>query len=110
MFGFVIVIIILAVVAVGAMKIGPAYLEYFSAKKAVVSIVASGEARNATVADIRKAFTRRAGVDNVSVISGDDLEITKEGGDVVITFAYPKKIPLFGNASLLIEFAGSSQN
>ncbi|MBI4292762.1 MAG: DUF4845 domain-containing protein [Betaproteobacteria bacterium] len=108
MFGLLIVAILVVVAAVGAMKIGPAYIEYFSAKKAAVAIVASGEVRNATVADIRKAFDRRAGIDNVNVVHGSDLEITKEGGEVVISFAYPKKIPLFGNVSLLIEFAGSS--
>ncbi len=109
MFGLVIVAILVVVGAVGGMKVAPAYIEYFSAKKAAVGIVASGEVRNATVGDIRKAFDRRAGIDNISVISGTDLEITKEGNEVIITFAYPKKIPLFGNISLLIEFAGSSQ-
>lgn len=106
---FLLVAILLVLVAVGGMKIGPAYIEYFSAKKAVSGIVASGEARNATVADVRKAFDKRAQMDSVSVISGADLEVTKEGGELVISFAYPKRIPLFGNVSLLIEFAGSSQ-
>jgi len=109
MFGFLIVAILLVVVAIGGMKILPAFIEYYSAKKAVVAIVASGEVRNATVADIRRSFDRRASIDDVTIISGADLEITKEGGEVVISFAYPKKIPLFGNVSLVIEFAGNSQ-
>jgi hypothetical protein len=95
------------IVALLGLKLAPAYLEYSSVKKAVVGIVQGGEARG-TVNDIRRAFDKRAQVDDVSVISGQDLDISKEGSDVVITFAYPKKIPLFGNVSLYIDFAGSS--
>lgn len=104
-------LLILAVVifgAVGAMKIAPAYMEYFSVKKAVTAIAASGEARAGTVADVRKAFDRRAAVDDIKVIGGQDLDVTKEGGEVVVSFAYPKQVPLFSNISLLIEFSGSS--
>ena len=94
-------------VALLGLKVAPAYLEYGSVKKAVTGIVQGGEAKG-TVPDIRRAFDKRAQVDDISVISGQDLEISKEGGDVVISFAYPKKIALFGNISLYIDFAGSS--
>jgi len=110
MIGFLLVAVVLVIGAVGGMKIGPAYAEYFSAKKAVMAVLGSGDSRSATVAELRKSFDRRAGIDNVTIISGADLEITKEGGgEVVITFAYPKKVPLVGNLSLLIEFAFNSQ-
>ena len=89
------------------MKIAPAYIEYLNVKKAVTGIVQSGETRG-TVADIRKAFDKRTQVDDIAVLTGQDLEITKEGNDVVVSFAYPKKITLFGNVSLLIDFAGAS--
>ena len=76
-------------------------------KKAVTGIVQGGETRG-TVADIRKAFDKRTQVDDITVLTGQDLEITKEGNDVVVSFAYPQKITLFGNVSLLIDFAGAS--
>mgnify|MGYP001580827217 CR=1 FL=1 len=108
MFGILVICIVLILVAVGGLKVTPAYIEYMSVKKAVSGIVQSGEARG-TVADIRKAFDKRAQIDDVSVISGADLEITKEGNDVVVAFAYPKKVPLFGNVSLYFDFAGTSK-
>lgn len=110
MLGFIVIAIVLVIVAIGGMKIGPAYVEYFTVKKAVVSIVASGEARGGTVAEVRKAFDRRATVDDVTVITGADLEITKEGGDLLISFGYTKKIHLFGNVSILFDFAGSNKD
>ena len=60
-------------------------------------------------AEIRKAFDRNALINDISTISGQDLDITKEGGEVVVGFAYSKKVPLFSNLSLLIEFTGSSK-
>ena len=106
-FGMMVVCVILIFGALGGLKIGPAYIEYLNVKKAVVGIVTGGEARG-TVADIRKAFEKRAQVDDITVVTGQDLEITKEGNDVVVSFAYSKKIALVGNISLLIDFSGAS--
>jgi hypothetical protein len=99
--------VVLALGAVGAMKIGPAYLDYATAKKAVVAVAAS-EGRSGSVSDIRKAFERRADIDNITVVTPADLEISKDGGDLVISFAYVQKIPLFANVSLLIDFSAST--
>jgi hypothetical protein len=99
--------VVLALAAVGAMKIAPAYSDFMTAKKDMLA-VAGSEGRTGSVVDIRKAFDRRADIDSITVVTGADLEISKDGGDVVISFAYTKKIPLFANVSLLIDFAASS--
>ena len=99
--------VIFALAAVGAMKVAPAYADYMTAKKDIMA-VAANEGRSGSVTDIRKAFERRADIDNITVITPADLEITKDGGEVVISFAYAKKIPLFANVSLLIDFSAST--
>ena len=99
--------VVLALGAVGAMKIAPAYGDFGRAKGAIIAIAAN-EGRNGSVAEIRKAFNRRAQVDNITVVTPDDLEVTKDGGEVVISFAYSKKIPLFANLSVCIDFAAST--
>jgi hypothetical protein len=108
MFGMLIVCIILVIGAIGGMKVVPAYLEYFNIKKAIVGIVDSGEARRSTPAEIRASFERRRAIDDFESVTGKDLEITKSGNDVVVSFAYPRRIQLFGNVSLLIDFAASA--
>ena len=100
------VAVIIVLGAIGGMKVGPAYQEYFEVKRAVSA--AAQEGRTGTVADVRKGFDRRAIIDSIEVIRGDDLEVSKEGGEVVVSFSYSKKVGLFGNVSLLIEFAGTS--
>ncbi len=99
-------IVLLAIVG---MKVVPAYIEYFTIKKAVASITESGQLRNATVADVRRAFELRQAIDYFDAVGPKDLEISKEGNDIVISFAYEKRIPLFSNVSLVFDFAGSSK-
>ena len=103
---FLVVAIVIVFGAIGFMKVGPAYMEYFTVKKAVKAVAAEG--RTTTVAEVRKGFDRRAVIDNIEVIGGQDLEVSKEGNEVVVSFSYTKKVGLFGNMSLLIEFAGAS--
>ena len=98
--------VVLVFVALLAMKLAPSYIEYGQIKKTIDVVVHSGA--TASVADIRKAFDRNAEINDITAITSQDLDITKDGNDVVISFAYPKKVPLFSNISLLIEFAGST--
>ncbi|HUX23776.1 MAG TPA: DUF4845 domain-containing protein [Burkholderiales bacterium] len=98
--------VVLALVAVGAMKIAPAYADYMTAKKAIMEVAASDG--TGSPSDIRRAFARQADIDNITDVAPGDLDISQDGGNAVISFAYTKKIPLFANVSLLIDFAAST--
>lgn len=106
--GVIFLLIGIVFVAIIGMKLVPAYIEYFTIKKAITGMTQSGELRGASVADVRKAFDRRTAIDDITAVTPADLEITKDGNDVVISFAYEKRIKLFYNISVLIDFAGSS--
>jgi hypothetical protein len=106
--GVLLLLVGIIIVAIVGMKVVPAYIEYYTIKKAVTSMTQSGELRNASVADVRKSFDRRTQIDEISAIGPQDLEITKEGGEVVISFAYEKRIQLSRTIALVIDFAGSS--
>lgn len=99
--------VVLALAAVGAMKIAPAYTEFMTIKKTIMAIAAS-EGRTGSVSEIRKAFDRRSAIDDITAVTPGELEITKDGGEVVISFAYAKKVPLFANVSVCIDFAAST--
>ena len=92
------------------MKVFPAWVEYGAIKKAVAATAQDISLKDASVAQVRAAFDKRAEIDNVKAIGGGDLEITKDGNGLVIEFAYTAKIPLTSNASLVFDFAGSSQD
>ncbi|MCC2675790.1 MAG: hypothetical protein K0Q43_5766 [Ramlibacter sp.] len=88
--------------AVG-MQTFPSFLEYQAALKAI------NKAKNeATVQAVRTSFDRYADVDNISSIRGKDLEVTKNGDQVVVGFNYQKEFHLFGPAWLLLKYTGTS--
>lgn len=98
--------LVLILVAVLGMKVAPTTIEYFKIKKSAEGTLAK-MGPESTVADVRNTFDRFAEIDMLE-FSAKDLEISKENGKIVIEFAYEKRIPLFANVSLLIEYAGAA--
>jgi hypothetical protein len=104
--GLLAVLFILVIVGIFGMKLIPAYMEYHTIKSAVQAIA---KGKTGSVGEVRKAFNARATIDDISSVKAEDLEITKEGGDVVIGFAYRKEIPLVSNIGLFVDFTGNSK-
>lgn len=98
--------IFIALAMVG-MKMGPSYLEFASIKKAVVAI--AQEKPGASVIEVRKSFDARATIDTITTVQGKDLEVTKDGGELLIAASYRKEIPLAGNVGVYIDFRAVSK-
>jgi hypothetical protein len=103
--GLILVSVVVIGVAVIGMKVAPSVIEYYTVIKHIKSIANSGAT---TVAEVRNAYDRQASVDETPSIAGADLEISKDGNQLVISFEYAKKIHLAGNVSILIDYAGST--
>jgi hypothetical protein len=91
-----------------ALKIVPAYTDYFLIKKIITQMGTSDEVRGGTVADIRKSFDRRMSADYSETLKGEDLDITKEGNETVVSATWSKRIPLITNHTLVIDFTAST--
>ena len=100
--------IVIALVALVVMRVVPTVIEYSNIKKAVVR--ATSASPTGLPSEIRTAFDRSQGVDAFSAIAARDLVITKVNDKTVVSFAYEKRVPLFGPASLLIEYKGDSRS
>lgn len=98
--------VVLVLVAVLGMKVAPTYIEYTKILKDAKGTVAKA-GPDSTVADIRHTFDRFAEIDMLDFPSSQ-LDVSKDGGKIVIEFAYEKRIPLFWNVSLLIDYKGST--
>lgn len=103
-------LIVGAIIALGAllfMKVLPSVIEYRAVRSAVTKI---GTAGTSNAREVQAAFDRYAAIDDITSISGKDLIIQRDGdGGVVVSFAYEKRIPLFGPASLVIDYQGNSK-
>ena len=105
--GLVVVLVVMIFAALLAFKLIPPYLEFRAMKGAIQAI--ARERQSASVADIRRAFESRQAIDDFQSVKPADLDITKQGNQVVIAFAYRKEVPLFTGVGLYIDFAANSQ-
>ena len=108
LFGFLFVIAMLAVAALLAMKLVPAYVEFFSVKKILATMGQEPDLRSKSNADIRSDFMRRAGVSYVTVVRPEDLRIDRRAGVPVVSAEYEFRTKLVGNVSLVVDFSAST--
>jgi len=102
--GLIVVLAALGFVLMLGLKIVPTYMEY----RAIKNAIATAKATGGGVIEIQKSFDASATASYISSISGRDLIIEKNNGETDISFAYEKKIPLVGPASLLLEYEGTT--
>ncbi|OGA72866.1 MAG: hypothetical protein A3G81_22395 [Betaproteobacteria bacterium RIFCSPLOWO2_12_FULL_65_14] len=107
--GLFIALFVLIAAALLGMKLIPPYMEFATARNAIQAI-AQDRLGTTTPQEIRRAFDSRASIDDITAIKAADLDITKEGGEIVISFAYRKEVPLFSNVGVYMDFAASSRN
>lgn len=62
-----------------------------------------------TVEQVRQIFDKAAQIDDITSITGKDLDVTKTGEKVVINFAYEREIHLAGPAWLTLKYDGQSK-
>jgi hypothetical protein len=98
-------LIVVLLLLLGA-KLVPAIVEYIAIERAVQKIKNEGK----TVGEIRAAFERHATIDDIKSITARDLDITKEGDRVVISYAYQYNIQLLDNVRLVIDFSGTTRD
>ena len=94
-------------VAVIAMKIFPAYQEYFSVKT-VMRAMNKEPLSSMSKKEIQDSFNKRADTSYVTVIHGSDLIIGKNSaGETTVSAQYQVITPLFGNISVMMDFDAS---
>ena len=108
--GFIVVCFILILVALLGFKLFTPYVQYFTIQKTLKQIANDPEVKSGTVKDIKLAFVKHSMIDNINAIGADDLDINRDGNDLVLSASYTVKVPLVANISLLIDFNASSNN
>jgi hypothetical protein len=95
---------VLAMAGVVAAQVFPTVVELMAVKKAVTK-ASEGQ----SVADIRSIFDKQASIDDIKSLTGKDIDVSKEGDKVVVSFSYQREIHLAGPAFLTLKYAGRSK-
>lgn len=102
--GLILMLGLLGTLAIIGARVAPTVVEYMAIKKAIQSAKQAGS----TIGEMQTSFDKQAEVNYIEAIRGRDLAFEKFETGYEISFAYTKKIPLFGPASLLLEYEGST--
>jgi len=108
MFSFLFFAVVFIAIAMLAMKLVPAYIEFFSVKKILATMGQEPDLKSKTNADIRNDFSKRASVGYVTVVKPEDINVERQAGVPVISVEYEFRTKLVGNVSLVVDFSASS--
>jgi hypothetical protein len=100
--------VIIGFTGVMAAKLLPAYIDYFAVRKMFAAMEQNGETKG-TVGQIRDAYDRRNAIEDVKAVVGRDLDISKAGGETVVTAAWSQKVPMFSNLNACMDFVVTTE-
>ena len=95
--------------AIMALKLVPSYIEYATIQNHLRNLARSPDGRSASPQELRSAFNRRSQIDNISSVSGRDMTIENDGGELLLTIEYSVQTHMMGNISALLDFEASSK-
>ncbi|AKE52570.1 DUF4845 domain-containing protein [Kangiella geojedonensis] len=86
-----------------AIKLVPAYMEYFTIKSSLESVAEEADSRTSK-SDIERLIAGRFSVNNIDIVEPKDIEVRDVTGGKALYIEYENRISLFGNVSALVEF------
>ena len=107
LWSLIITLSILGFLGVMAAKLMPAYVEFFAVKKMFAAMDQAGDLKG-SVRDIRASYEKRNAIEDVKSVRGDDLEVSKEGGEAVVTANWSVKVPLVSNINACLDFTATT--
>lgn len=106
--GFLLVAAVVVIFAMVGFRVIPAYVEYYSVKRALEETMRGGGADPNNPAAFRSELTRRLQTSYVEEVKASDAILQRSGSQVVAEMAWERRLHMFGNAYILLEFETSS--
>ena len=105
MLGIIVVVVVVGAWVYAGIRLAPKYLEYMRVASTLEKVRDEYDSNPGTTEFmLRKAIERHFDIEMVEVITSNDIEIKKEGGEFTMRAAYEDTVPLAGNVSFLVEF------
>ncbi|MCU0807776.1 MAG: DUF4845 domain-containing protein [Candidatus Contendobacter sp.] len=101
--GMLLLIIVIAFVALIAMKVVPMYVQYFSIKSTIESIRKEPQVAQMSAQDIQNAIQKRFDIGYVDNIMARDLKIRNDRNGRVLDLVYQDERTLFYGLSVVLK-------
>jgi len=102
--GFFVLAAFVGLIAFGAMRLTPVYLNYFKIVGVIEGVFEEFDGQNASRAVIRTSLSRRFDIESVSVITYRDVTVTAVDGGLEVAAVYDHPAPFIGNISFTVHF------
>ena len=106
--GFIFVAAVLIAIAMIGFRVLPSYIEYFSVEKTLRQTLQNAR-DGVTLAEFRKDFDLKASADYIDSVRGSDVDLSRDGNQLVASASWTNTLHLIGNVSLLLEFEASAR-
>ena len=102
--GWAVMLLVVVVLGTAALRMVPAYMEYNTISSSIKSLLQDSKTALLSPREVREAMNKRFTINQVNVISANDLGITKDGGVLKVTTDYEVREPMFYNVSIVMTF------
>ena len=105
MLGILFIVVVMGAWVYAGIRLLPKYLEYMRVASTLEKVRDEFDSNpGSTEFMLRKAVERHFDIEMVEVITSNDIEIKKSGGEFTMRAAYEDTVPLAGNVSFLVTF------
>jgi hypothetical protein len=102
--GFIILAVFIGLIAFGAIRLMPVYLNYMKVVGVIEGVREEFEGQNVARPDVRRSISRRFDVESVGVITGRDITVTAVDGGLEVAAVYDHSTPFISNISFTVHF------
>ncbi len=103
--GLLCIMALVGVVLYAGIRLLPVYLNYMKVVSAMNSVAAQFKGGGADETSVRRALEKSWGIQDITSVSFNDVEIKKgDGGGVVMHVNYDDVVPYVSNVSLSVSF------
>lgn len=102
--GWAVILLVAIVLGTAALRMVPVYMEHNTISSAIKSLLQDSKTALMSPREVRESLSKRFTINQVDVITVNDLAITKEGGILKISTDYEVREPMFYNVSIVMTF------
>jgi hypothetical protein len=66
------------------------------------------ESPTANIAEVRRAFDRKASAGYIESVRPSDIQLSRQGNTITVSLEWQRILHMIGNASILLEFDASA--
>lgn len=102
--GWILLMIPVGLIAYVLIRVTPIYINYLHVAKAMEQLASESKGETVNPLDVHQSLEKRFDIEYVSNPAAKDIDVHRDGDHWVAVADYEEVVPLFGNASLLLQF------